>query len=171
VLYVSFASLTLNHYYQEAKTQGILAPEKPTTGRWIATAFTRDGKDVPLASQPDESLPKKITPSKWKGGPGLPPVAQIIIMPRGVALMFEDGSRARFSNVSKSDSELVLFSFQESKVVANLRASFPEPDMMVLEGPVGGEEIRLTFRRPRVTKEYLLKERGFNWVQEVPFNR
>jgi hypothetical protein len=42
---------------------------------------------------------------------------------------------------------------------------------MVLEGPVGGEEVTMTFRRPRVKKDYLLKQRGFRWVQEVPFNR
>jgi hypothetical protein len=171
VFYVSFASLTLYHYYQEAKTGGILAPEKPTTGRWIATGFVRDGKEVTLASQPDESLPKKIIPSKWKSGPGMPSVAQLTVSPRGVVLLFEDGSRAGFSNASKDDSELVLFSFQDRKQAAVFRVSFPEPDVLVLEGPVGGEEIRLTLRRPRVTKEYLLKKREFQWVQEAPFNR
>jgi hypothetical protein len=170
-LYVGFASLRLYQSYQEAKTEGILAPERATTGRWIATGFVRGGQEVPLPSEPDESLPKKLTPSKWKGGAGLPLITQLTVMRRGVALLFEDGSRIALRNSSKDDSELMLDSFQDASRVAELRASFPVPDVMVLQGPVGGDEVRITLRRPRVTKEYPLKQRGFQWVQEAPFNR
>jgi hypothetical protein len=170
-LYVGFASLRLYQSYQEAKTEGILAPERATTGRWIATGFVRDGHETPLPSEPDESLPKKLIPAKWQGGSGLPLITQLTVTPRGVVLLFEDGSRARFSNLSKDDSDLVLFSFLEGKRAAEFRVSFPEPGVMVLEGPVGGDEIRMTLRRPRVTKEYPLKQRRFQWAQEAPFNR
>jgi hypothetical protein len=148
-----------------------LAPERPATGRWITTEFTRNGKKEPFPQQPENVPPKRITPSKWKGGPGLPPIVQVSVSPRNVVLVFEDGSGVNYRNTSRDESELVLVSFQNGTQVAQLQAAFPEPDVMVLEGPVGGEEIRLTLRRPRVTKEYLLKQRGFRWVQEVPFNR
>jgi hypothetical protein len=171
VLYVSFASLTLYQAYQNARTAGILAPERPAAGQWITTEFTRDGKKVPFPQQPDNAPPRRITPSKWKGGPGLPPVVQVTVSPRNVVLVFEDGSGVNYRNASQDDSEMVLASFQNGMQVAQLRAAFPEPDVMVLEGPVGGEEIRLTLRRPRGQKEYLLKQRGFRWVQEAPFNR
>ncbi len=172
LLYVTFASLSLYQAYRTAKTSGILAPERPATGRWIGVEFVRGGKKVPFPAQPENPPPpKQVTAPRWRGGPGLPPVVRLMVAPLNVVLTFEDGSGAGFRNVSRDDSELVLASFQGGATVAGLRASFPEPDVMVLEGPVGGEEVRMTFRRPRVKKQYLLKERRFNWVQEEPFNR
>jgi len=88
-----------------------------------------------------------------------------------VALVFEDGSGVNYRNASQGDAELVLASFQDGGQVAEFQAAFPEPDVMVLEGPEGGEEVRVTLRRPRVKKEYPLKQREFHWVQEVPYNR
>ena len=44
---------------------------------------------------------------------------------------------------------------------------------MVLEGPFEGQDVKMTLRRipapPK--KEFPLRSRGFNWVQEHPFNR
>ncbi len=171
VLYVTFASLTLYQAYQAARTDGILAPEKPTAGRWIGTEFTRGGRREPLPEQPDNPPPRQVTPSEWKGGSGLPPVVRLAVTPRNVGLAFEDGSGVNYRNASRSDSELVLASFQDGATVAELQATFPEPDVMVLEGQVGGEEVRMTLRRPRMKKDYPLKNRGFRWVQETPFNR
>jgi hypothetical protein len=171
VLYASFAALTIYQAVATAKAQGILAPERPANGRWIATEFTRAGKEVPLPKAADDSPPKKIVQSKWKEGTPLPAVTQITVHPVFVVLVLEDGSIVRFFKGGQDDSEMVLSSFQDRKRVGSLRASFPETDVMVLEGSIGGEEIRMGFRRPRGQKEYLLKERGFNWIQEFPFNR
>jgi hypothetical protein len=170
-VYLGFASLTLYQSYRSAKTEGILAPTRPADGRWITTSFARAGKEVALPTTQDENPPKKFMLSKWEGGPGVPAVFQILVTPRGVSLVFEDGSRARFRNGSREDSELMLVSFEDGARVALLRASFPEPEVMVLEGLVGGEEVRIALRKPRVTKDYLLKQRGFRWVQEAPYNK
>jgi hypothetical protein len=171
VLFISFAALTIANAYVTAKSQGILAPERPANGRWIATGFNRAGKDVPLPKAADDSPPKKIVLSKWKEGTPLPAVTQLTVFPTFVILVLEDGSSARFFKGGQDDSEVVLSSFQDRKRVGSLRASFPETDVMVLNGSIDGEEIRMAFRRPRGQKEYLLKERGFNWIQEFPFNR
>jgi hypothetical protein len=170
--YLAFAASTLYQYYQDAKTDGIFAPEKPMVGRWIGTEFTRGGKKVPFPKQPENPPPRQITLSKWQGGPGLPPVVRIAVAARFVVLMFEDGSGVSYRNASRDESDLALVSFQDGQKVADLQASFPEPNVMVLEGTVGGEEVRMTLRRPRAPKkEYLLRTRGFRWVQEDPFNR
>ena len=65
-------------------------------------------KNVPLANQPDDAPPKKLIPSKWQNGPGLPTITQLTVGQRDVVLVFEDGSRARLRNVSKDDSKLAL---------------------------------------------------------------
>jgi hypothetical protein len=44
---------------------------------------------------------------------------------------------------------------------------------MVQEGSIGGQDVRMTLRRipPPPKKDYLLRSRGFQWVQEHSFNR
>jgi hypothetical protein len=45
-----------------------------------------------------------------------------------------------------------------------------DPERMVLDGTMGGQAIRLQLQRVDHTKLQLLS-RGFNWIQERPFNR
>jgi hypothetical protein len=67
---------------------------------------------------------------------------------------------------------MVLTSLEDKRKVGELAVTFPEEEGLVLEGPIDGQQVRMSFRRPRpVKKDYLLRSRGFRWVQEVPFNR
>jgi hypothetical protein len=90
-----------------------------------------------------------------------------------VTFAFADGSGLSFRNTSKDRSELVLAHFADGRPAGRLAVSLPEADVMVLEGPVDGQDVRMTLRRipPPPKKEYLLRSRGFQWVQEHPFNR
>jgi hypothetical protein len=46
----------------------------------------------------------------------------------------------------------------------------PAPDKLNLEGDLQGKKIRIeTTLFPR--EKFLLVSRGFNWIQELPFNR
>ena len=45
-----------------------------------------------------------------------------------------------------------------------------DPERMVLDGTMGGQQVRLQLQRFDHTKLQLLS-RGFNWIQERPFNR
>jgi hypothetical protein len=171
-LFLTYAAVTLNQAYQDAKTHGIFAPERPIVGRWIATEFVRDGQNVPFPEQPDNPPPRQVTQPKWKGGPGMPAVIRLAVTPRNVVVMFEDGTGTNYRNMNQGEEELVLASFQDGRRVAELQASFPDPDVMVLEGRFDGQEVKMTLRRPLIPKkEYLLRNRGFRWVQEDPFNR
>jgi hypothetical protein len=44
------------------------------------------------------------------------------------------------------------------------------PERLVLDGPIRGRTVHLELAL-RDPNSFLLKSRGFNWVQEVPFNR
>jgi len=53
---------------------------------------------------------------------------------------------------------------------ATLAYERPSPDVLVLSGTLDGHAVRLTLAR-RPERDYLLVERGFHWINEVPFNR
>jgi hypothetical protein len=44
------------------------------------------------------------------------------------------------------------------------------PELVVIEGPINNRAVRLELT-PRDLNSFVLKSRGFNWVQNVPFNR
>lgn len=46
----------------------------------------------------------------------------------------------------------------------------PDADRMVLAGRVNGDSVEAVLRRAE-WRDYLLVSRGFNWVQELPYNR
>ncbi|HZU36283.1 MAG TPA: hypothetical protein VFA18_10260, partial [Gemmataceae bacterium] len=168
----AFALLLVKEAYQQAKTFGILAPENPVLGRWVATEFVRDGHKVPLPKQPENPPPQRVLPSKWKGGAGMPAVIRFAIMPYFVTVMFEDGTGVSYRTTSKPGPELVLTKTPAGEPVARLGTSFPQPGVMVLEGPFDGQQVRLTLRKIAAPKkDYQLRTRGFRWVQEHPYNR
>jgi len=170
--FAGFAALMLHQSYKEAVTRGIWAPENPAVGRWVGREFVRDGQSLPFPEQPADAPPRQISPSKWQGGPGIPAVVRVAVARSLVTLMFEDGSGVSYRNASPDVSEFVLVKAQGGGPVGRLRVTFPEPDVMVLEGPLDEQELRMTLGRVAApAKEYPLRTRGFHWVQDVPFNR
>ncbi len=53
---------------------------------------------------------------------------------------------------------------------ATFRYAVPEPDKLELEGSMDGKAISATLKRA-AEKRYELMNRGFNWIQELPYNR
>ena len=56
------------------------------------------------------------------------------------------------------------------KNIATYHWSNPEPNLVVLARTVEGKEVTIPLRRFDESR-YLLRTRGFHWVQEYPFNR
>jgi uncharacterized membrane protein YhaH (DUF805 family) len=168
-----FAALQLFDAYQDAATHGILAPEDPAVGRWVGKEFVRDGEVVPFPEQPENPPPQQFNQGKWRGGPGMPAVIRANVGPWTVTFGLEDGSGVTYRKMGKDRSEFVLTHLADGRPMGRLAVSFPEPDVMVLEGRVDGQGVRMTLRRipPPAKKEYPLRSREFRWVQEHPFNR
>lgn len=173
VAFGGFAALQLLDAYRDAAANGILAGENPALGRWVGMQFVRDGQPVPFPEQPDNPPPQQFNTGKWRGGPGMPPAIRANVSPWVVVFGLEDGSGVSYRNTSKDRSVFALSQFADGQPAGRLTASFPEPDVMVLDGSVEGQDVRMTFKRipPPPKKEYLLRTRGFRWVQEHPFNR
>lgn len=171
-VFLAFAALTLLQEYKSATTRGILVPENPIHGRWIVKEFVRDGEKVAIPEQPANPPPQPITPSKWQGGPGMPPVIRVAIAPTNVIFMFEGGSGVNYRNADPNGSGLALANMKDGHTVGELQVSLPEPDSMVLEGALDGQQVRLKLTKVVVVKkDYLLRSRGFQWIQDRPFNR
>jgi hypothetical protein len=168
-----FAALYLLDAYRDAATHGILAPVDPAVGRWVGKEFVRDGEPVPFPEQPENPPPQQFNQGKWRSGPGMPAVIRANVGPWMVTFGLEDGSGVTYRRTGRDRAELVLLQFADESPAGKLAASFPEPDVMVLEGPLDGQDVRMTLWRipPPPKKEYLLRSRGFQWVQEHPFNR
>lgn len=177
VLYLTFIGFMLEREYKAARETGIFAPPdpRPYVGRWAGVEFERDGEKVPFPEQPPNPPPTQFTPSKWAGEPGVQAVIRVSVQPQfqSVAFVFADKTLVSYQfRAGAGDTELVLTKPQQQEPMGQLKMSFLEPDRMVLEGPFGKQQVKMTLRRiVDGKKEYLLKTTGFRWVQEYPFNR
>ncbi len=170
-LFLAFAGLSLLQAYQTARSRGILAPENALLGRWVGKEFLRDGQKVPFPEQPDNPPLQQLKMVKWQGESPMPAVIRMAAAPTFVTFAFEDGSGISYRNTSRKISEIHLFA-QDGHKAGQLEASFPEPDKLVLDGAVEGQTVHMTLQRIAVPKkDYLLRNRGFHWVQDKPFNR
>jgi hypothetical protein len=66
--------------------------------------------------------------------------------------------------------KLTLNKVRTPKESATFSYDLPEPGKLVIEGSMNGKAISATLKRAE-EKRYELMARGFNWVQELPYNR
>ena len=57
-----------------------------------------------------------------------------------------------------------------TKATSTLLFARPTPEQLTIDGPLNGRTVHLELKL-RDLNSFLLHSRGFNWVQEVPFNR
>ena len=180
VAFTALAVLQLLSAYQMARRVGILAPASPASGNWSPVEIVRGGKSVPLQKQSGKGpstagefhkMMRAMKPSPWKGGAAMPAVTSVYI--DGPFVMFRFGDETRGSYRSRGiDPSVFMLAATDGHEAGELRTSFPDADQMILEGKFEGEETRLVLRKDALaTKEYPLKTREFNWIQEYPFNR
>jgi len=77
------------------------------------------------------------------------------------------GYGAKFDDAVK---QLTLTMSGEKGETATFAIDRPQPGRLVLDGVMGGHKVRLDMRLLEREK-FLLVSRGFNWIQERPFNR
>jgi hypothetical protein len=65
---------------------------------------------------------------------------------------------------------LTLTATDPARLKSTLSYERPTRERLVLAGALNGQQVRmeLAYRDP---DSYLVRSRGFHWVQEVPFNR
>jgi hypothetical protein len=70
---------------------------------------------------------------------------------------------------AKTDTEKKTITVSEDDWKATLGYDFPTNDTMLIDGERAGKKLHLKLHR--IDPQYLLKTRGFHWINEHPYNR
>jgi hypothetical protein len=82
----------------------------------------------------------------------------------------DDTFQGYSATVDMTAKTVALTSAADKAFAAKFAIEQQEPERMVLDGTMNGQKVRLQLQRFDHTKLQLLS-RGFNWIQERPFNR
>jgi len=130
------------------------APKSPLYGIWnVAYMSIDDVERAPLITDND----------RWRR----------VVFDRPTALTFQrmDDTFARFgSKINMETKSLTLTKQDDPKWTANFSFQKPAADRMILQGEMDGKKVQMRLDLfPR--EQFLLVRRGFNWIQEYPFNQ
>lgn len=139
----------------EAWTQyGGGAPKSPLYGIWNVAYMAID--EV-------ERAPLIIDYDRWR--------RVVFDRPTSVTFQRMDDTFARFgTKIDMETKSLTLSKYNDPKWTAIFSFQQPAADRMILQGAMDGKKVRMRldlFPRER----FLLVSRGFNWIQEYPFNQ
>ena len=135
-------------------SQFALHPSRsPIYGLYDVESFRRNGQEIP---------PLLTDGSRWK--------RVILTFPQNFAVrMMDDSPRGFASEYDAANSRLTLIT-PPGKQKNVFQYSRPDPDHVVLEGALQGEQLVVGLRKVDPQK-FLLVNRGFHWINERPFNR
>jgi hypothetical protein len=74
------------------------------------------------------------------------------------------------AKIDPKDGSLTITSAVKDAPASRFAIERPDPQRLILDGQLDGHKIRMETRRFDHT-QFLLLTRGFNWIQERPFNR
>ena len=133
---------------------GPFAPKPPLYGIYDVRELTRNGKPVPLFIT-DSSVWKRVVFSEYDR----------------VSVRTMTDSLTRYGvKVDTIRRTLILKPRFDSSAIVTLAYARPASDQLLLSGRVGGDSVVARFKRLD-QRRFLLMSRGFNWIQEQPFNR
>ncbi|HKQ72357.1 MAG TPA: DoxX family protein [Blastocatellia bacterium] len=130
------------------------APKSPLYGIWnVAYMSIDDVERAPLITDND----------RWRR----------VVFDRPTASTFQrmDDTFARFgSKINMETKSLTLTKQDDPKWTATFSFQQPAADRMILQGEMDGKKVQMRLELfPR--EKFLLVNRGFNWIQEYPFNQ
>jgi len=136
------------------KQYGGGAPKSPLYGIWnVAYMSIDDVERAPLITDND----------RWRR----------VMFDRPTAVTFQrmDDTFARFgSKIDMETKSLTLSKRDDPKWTATFSIEQPAADRMILKGAMDGKNVQMRLELfPR--ERFLLVNRGFNWIQEYPFNQ
>jgi hypothetical protein len=153
LLIASLAGYLLYGAYQARKEYGDLAPRSPLYGVWNVDEFAVDGVVRP---------PLLSDTLRWR--------RMTFEYPGFVAVQPMNESSRRVMYLLKLDKgKMTLTRRGDKQWQSTFSYQQPQPGFLTLEGTLDGQKIRA--RLSRQDSSFLLVNRGFHWVNEIPFNR
>jgi hypothetical protein len=132
-------------------TASTLGP--PLYGTWAVDEFTLDGQPRP---------PLLTDDIRW----------QKVIFEFNRSLIVQGMDGKLLFMAAKMDTEkktIALTKRRDANWKTNLSYDLPSKDAMLMDGDMAGKKFHLKLHR--TDPQYLLKTRGFHWINELPFNR
>ena len=130
------------------------APKSPLYGIWNVDEMRVDG--VVRAPRLDDW-------GRWR--------RLIFQSPAGMSFQRMNDSFQGYTNtIDMAGKTLTLSSAADKNWTARFAIEQPAADRMILDGAMDGHKVRLDVRR-QDRGSFLLVSRGFNWIQDRPFNR
>jgi len=126
----------------------------PLYGLYDVESFKRNGQELPLLVT-DKTLWKKVS----------------IEYPGYFSIRLMDDLAKGYNAEYDAAKNTVTLSEREDKSRKSVLAySRPDGDHVVLEGALGSDPVSIRLRKVDTSK-FLLLNRGFHWINELPFNR
>ena len=148
------ACLSVDGVYQFSKVAGAYAPKPPLYGIWMVDEFSLDGQMKP---------PLTTDAARWQ--------RVIFQRPKSLTIQPMTGPNQTFVlELNEESRTLSLGKPDDENWKATLTFDKPDDGRMTLEGEADGHKIQARLSRFDEST-FLLKSRGFRWVQERPFNR
>ncbi len=132
-----------------------LNPKRPPLyGLWDVESFTRNGQELP---------PLTTDTTRWKKVaiqyPGYFAIRAMDDSPKGYRSQYDAAKSTVTLSQGANPSSKSIFAY-----------SRPDADHVVLAGVLGSDTLSIRLRKVDVSK-FLLINRGFHWINELPFNR
>ena len=129
------------------------AEKSPLFGIWEVQQMTVDG---------DVRPPLLTDKARWRR----------VIMQAPTAAVFQkmDDSYEHYTTEFGTDGKTLAITPASGTGASTVTYQRLSPELLVIEGPIDGRVVRLELT-PRDLNSFVLNSRGFNWVQNVPFNR
>lgn len=149
---VGFVWYALTDAQNGRKNFGDLAPRSPLRGIWNVEQLTIDGVDQP---------PLFTNATRWR--------RMVFDGTRGISIHLVNDQRNRYS-IQLTPHEFSLGKRDDPAWTAPFRYSRPDPRTLVVDGTMDGKKIHAMMKLD-ADREFLLRTRGFHWINESPFNR
>ncbi len=129
------------------------AEKSPLFGIWDVQQMTVDGNVHP---------PLLTDTTRWRR----------VVMQAPTAAVFQrmDDSFESYTTEFDTDGKTLTITPVSGTGASTMTYQRVSPDLLVMEGTIDGRIVRLELI-PRDLRSFVLNSRGFNWVQDVPFNR
>ena len=139
----------------ELYKQGYIAVKRPPLyGLYAVEIFTRNGQELP---------PLITDATRWK--------EVVIQLPDNLGIRMMDGSPKFYKAEYDAAKNTVALSEGADKSHTNLLTyARPDAEHVVLQGDLGTNTLSIRLRRIDTSK-FLLVNRGFHWINELPLNR
>ena len=153
VVFIGYILITHVVEGRAAYRASYINPERPPLfGLYEVESFSRNGKDAP---------PLLTDASRWR--------RVLFQFPKAMSVgLMNDTVQGYGAEYDTANKQVTL---TKAKDRYPFSYAWSDPERLALQGTMGGEAIAVKLRKIDTVKKYRLLNRGFHWINEMPFNR